>query len=244
MQMPKTEDSSMKRIALVPFLMLAALVPTGAASAAPAGPETNPVGTIMWLPPNTNQGSQVPQGQNRLVVIYDRSLDLAGKPADLLANGAFGLKTVSNSPGLRMKNHSPHVDSIDDAGGDQLDPLDEVFAGVQGDIRDGDCDEAGTSGFSAAFSTTRTFLHQGATPYQAQNGPGACEVVEASAGSPGAFQTRVTTYVPGFWIDFAGATGPGGGPAQVWYTAVYDTEGESGEFYETADSAGSSRTVT
>lgn len=228
----------MRKIALVPLLLLAALVPTGPASAAPAGPETNPVGTIRWLPVNTNEGTQVPAGLRRLVVIYDRSLNDAGKPVDILANGAFGLKLGSPSPLLRMNGWSSRVTPL----GWGLTPFENIYAGVAGDIRDGACSKAGTPQFSAAFSTTRNFLHAGPTPYQAQSGPGSCEVVDASAPAPGGFQTRVTTHVPGFWIDVQLPTGPG--PSQVWYTAVYDTEGESGDFYETADSAGSSRSIT
>jgi hypothetical protein len=65
----------------------------------------------------------------------------------------------------------------------------------------------------------------------------------------GGFQTAVTTFVPGFWIDIelpAGAS-PASETAlmhhEIWYEAVYDTEGESGEFFETSDSFGQSRTV-
>jgi hypothetical protein len=218
------------------LVALASLTPVGTASAAPAGPETNPVGTLRWLPENTNERPAA--GVHRLVVIYDRSLNSSGKPSTMLANGAFGLKIASLSPDLRMKGHSPAVGSIDDAGGPAQ--LDEVFVGVEGDVRDGACSRAGTSGFSAAFTTTRTFVHPGSSPYTPQSGPGACEVVDSSTPTGGGFQTRVTTHVPGFWID---VQGPGQVLTELWYEAVYDTDGESGDFYETSDDAGASKSV-
>jgi hypothetical protein len=92
-------------------------------------------------------------------------------------------------------------------------------------------------------------VHAGSAPYQAQSGPGACEVVDSSAPISGGFQTVVTTHVPGFWIDIEL---PAGAPSaasieemhhEIWYAAVYDTEADSGEFYETSDAAGQSRSV-
>lgn len=185
----------MRRMAiLLVLLALAALAPASTVAAAPAGPETNPVGTLRWLPDNTNEAP--PAGLHRLVVIYDRSLNAAGKPAELLTKGAFGLKIATTTPDLRMKGHSAGVGSIEDAGGPA--EIDEVFMGVEGDIRDGACSRVGTSGFSAAFTSTRTFVHQGTEPYEPQSGPGACEVVDSSVAVSGGFQTRVTTHVPGF----------------------------------------------
>jgi hypothetical protein len=240
----------MRKIVLIPFLLLAALAPLGKAGAAPADKgETNPLGTLRWLPDNTNQSAQVPAGLSRLVVIYDRSLNAAGKPSPLLANGSFGLKLGTTSPEVRMKGHSTKVGATQEEGAPAQ--LDEVFAGVQGDIRDGACSMAGTPSFSAAFTSTRTFFFSGSSPYQPQSGSGACEKVESSTPVGGGFQTRVTTYVPGFWIDVQwpthddelGSGGAGHLLADVWYTAVYDTENESGDFYETADASGVSKSV-
>ncbi|MGH2691128.1 MAG: hypothetical protein ACRDHM_01340 [Actinomycetota bacterium] len=235
----------MRKVAIPLVLVaLAALAPANAASAAPAGPETNPLGTLTWLPNNTNQTP--PAGLHRLVVIYDRSLNAAGKPSALLANGAFGVKITTTSPDLRMKAHSPRVGSVAGTGG-----IDEILLAVEGDTRDGACSKAGTSGFSEAFSSTRLFVYPGSSPYQPQNGPGACEVVNSSTRVSGGFETRVTTHVPGFWIDVEWPTpddplGPGGGGdllTDVWYEAVYDTGGQSGEFYQTSDAAGTSRSI-
>ncbi|MGH2710248.1 MAG: hypothetical protein ACRDH9_03470 [Actinomycetota bacterium] len=225
----------MRKRALVTLMLLAALAPHGAAGASPAGPESNPVGSLRWLPANTNE--QVPDGLRRLVVIYDRSLNEAGKPSDLLARGAFGLK-ITATGNLRMSDWSPRISPIDNG----LSSLENLHASVVGDVRDGDCSNVGTASFSAAFSTTRTFLHSGTAPYQTQDGPGACEVIETSVATAGGFQTRVTTHVPGFWIDVQLPSGPVA--PQVWYTAAFDTDGEFGPFYRTADSAGSSKTIT
>jgi hypothetical protein len=239
----------MRKIILIPFLLLAVLAPLGKAGAAPAGSETNPLGTLRWLPDNTNEGTSVTAGTSRLVLIYDRSLNTAGKPSALLANGSFGVKFASTSPEIRMKAHSSSVGATQDEGAPAQ--LDEVFAGLQGDVRDGGCSLAGTPSFSAAFTTTRTFFFSGSSPYQPQAGTGACEKVDSSTPLAGGFQTRVTTYVPGFWIDVEWPThddelGSGGAAhalADVWYTAVYDTGNESGDFYETADAAGVSDSV-
>jgi hypothetical protein len=234
MQMNKT---ALKKTA-VALSVLAGLVPTQAASARPVGPESNPVGTIRWLPSNTNEGPSVPIGLRRMVVVYDRSLNVTGQPSDLLAQGAFGLKISSTSPLLRMEGWSPRVSPVDQG----FTPFENIHASVQGDVRDGDCDKVGTQAFSSAFSTTRNFLHAGGAPYQAQNGPGACEVVESSIPASGGFQTRVTTYVPGFWVDVQLPSGPV--TPQVWYEAAFDTDGEAGPFYRTADAAGASRSIT
>jgi len=237
----------MKRSMVLPLVLLASLTPLGTAEAAPAGPETNPLGTLSWLPPNSGDSSEVPAGAERLVVVYDRSIDSQGRPATLLANGAFGLKIASNSAEIRMVGHSDGVGSIDDAGGAPFEPVDEVFSGVEGDVRDGSCSLVGTPSFSEAFSFTRSFLHAGSTPYEAQSGPGACEVVDSSTPASGGFQTVVTTHVPGFWIDISLPAGAANAVEamhhEIWYAAVYDTEAESGDFYETADDFGQSKSV-
>lgn len=133
-------------------------------------------------------------------------------------------------------------------GGDPVDPVDQVFMGVAGDVRDGAC-KAGIQPVSVAYSTTRTFFHPGSSPYQATAGPATCEVVDASTPASGGFTTTVTTYAGGFWIDVTWPTrtvpaaGSGRLMADVWYAALYDTQGEPGEFYETADAQGPSKSV-
>jgi hypothetical protein len=233
-----------KKILLVPLALLGSLVPTGIANAAPAAPATNPVGTVRWLPENTNESSRVPNGLHRLVVVYDRSTNQAtGKPTSLLAKGAFGLKIASTSPDLRMKGHSPAVDPLEGS----VPALNEALIGLQGDVRDGACSRAGTPSFSAAFSTTRTFFHPGSSPYAPQTAAGACEVVESSIAGSGGFETRVTTHVPGFWVDLDWPENDQTGGQllpEVWYEAAYDTEGQQGDFPETADAAGSSKSVS
>ena len=234
----------MRKIATtLALLALAAVAPVGTASAAPAGPESNPVGTIRWLPSNTNQTP--PPGLHRLVVVYDRSLNAAGKPTALAAKGAFGLKIGTTSPDLRMVGHSSEVGSLQDEGAPA--EVDQIFMGVHGDVRDGACSGVGSSSFSAAFTSTRTFVHPASSPYQPQSGPGACEVVDSSVPVSGGFQTRVTTHVPGFWIDFEWPVHEETGGhllPEIWYQAVYDTGGESGDFYETADASGASRSIS
>lgn len=226
-----------KRALVIPLLLLGILMPATAAGASPAGPESNPIGSLRWLPANTNEGSEVPDGLHRLVVTYDRSLTQTGKPADLLAQGAFAVKFTATGS-LQMAGWSPRVSPVDNG----LTSLQGLHAGVRGDVRDGNCSKVDTPAFSAAFSTTRTFLHSGTTPYVANDGPGACEIVEASTPTFGGFQTRVTTFVPGFWIDLQVPTNLGS--PQVWYSAIFDTDGETGPYYQTVDSAGSSKNTT
>jgi hypothetical protein len=228
--------------------LLATLTPSSAA-ATPYGGESNPIGSLRWLPDNANEKAQVGANQFRLVAVYDHSLDAQGKPAALLAKGAFGVKLYTTSVAdLRMADHSENVISLQDVGGEPVAPVDQAFMGVAGDVRDGGC-KAGVQPVSAAYSTTRTFLHAGSSAYEPVAGPGACEVVDASSPVPGGFTTTVTTYVPGFWIDVTWPTrtvpaaGTGRLMADVWYGALYDTQGEQGDFYETADAQGDSKSV-
>ncbi len=242
----------MTRARLVPIIvgLMVAALPAGSGQAAPVGAETSPVGSIRWLPANANEKGAVGADEFRLVVVHDYSLDAQGKPTALQGKGPFGLKFFTTSPDIRMVEHSSHVESLDELISDQVDPADQAFAGVTGDVRSGACAKAGTPAFSAAYSTTRTFFHEGATPYVAVSGIGSCEVVERSdpaiQGSVSGFTTVVKTLVPGFWIDVTWPTrtvpqvGTGRLAADVWYSAYYDEDGEDGDFYAVGDTMGSS----
>lgn len=210
--------------------------------------ETDPIGTLNWLPPNANEK---PTGFTieRLIVTYDES-----NGEDLIAQGPFGVKfstTALFAPGaietfpLTMVGHSPLVSSLESGQG-APDGTDDHFMGVAGDVRDGDCANAADgdlSDFSYAYSTTFTILEGDIILDD-------CQVVEAeSTDANGDTWLTVTEYTPGFWIDVdwpADANPldePGYAFAEVWYSALYDTDGEDGEFYETADATGHSRSV-
>ena len=253
----------MRRLLLLPVFLLAAAMPASSVSAFPYTSETNPIGTLQWIPDNANERSSVPSGQHRLVVTYDRSLNSSGGPTSLIGRGPFGVKFTTTSPDPLMMAHSAHVSSIHDAAVENgaPDPLldaaasaDQHFMGVTGDLRDGKCSLVGTEDFSQAFSTTRTFFHAGATAYKALATGGACEVVESSEPATqdgvSGFATTVTNHVPGFWIDIVWPqrTDPlserdGYFLSELWYTAMYDDDGEDGEFYETRDGAGTSQSL-
>lgn len=252
----------MRKIAPL-FLVLALAVGTlgSPASASrddtPYGREDNALGTLRWLPKNA---LEAPTAANRyrLVVIYDRSLDANGQPIALKAKGTFGVKIFTTSQlDLKMKAHSPFVGDLKTLSGQPGLPAqaDETFAGVYGDVRDGACSKAGTSAFSAAYSTSRTFFHAGTSPYAAASGAGFCEQVTASTevrdanGNVIGFDTTVKTHVPGFWIDFEWPTRPlpqlGGSRfmAEVWYGGVYDSSGDPGPFPNGVDTSGASKSV-
>ena len=257
--------------ALVAGMVLgAAAVPAVALPVAPAPlglPETNPIGTMKWLPVDANER---PTGGSvyRLVVVYDHSLDPdTGEPTDLLASGPWGMKLFSNSvagwnlevPAIELRNHSSHVSSLDDAGlPPELQQVDEAFIGLSGDVSDADCDDAGTSAFSAAYSTTRSFFHAGSDPYAAATGPGVCEVVDSSIavedddGNVIGFTTTVTNHVPGFWFDVywpyeidpaAAEQGNGHTLSEIWYGALPGFGSTNPTDYEEAASTGLSPTL-
>ncbi len=227
----------MRRAVLLSLLLLAGLTIPGTSQARPAGPFTNPLGSLQWLPDYANESPQT--GKYRLVVVYDWSLT-SGKPDALLAKGAFAMKLATLSPELRMTGHSPSVSSIP-----APTALDQAAMALEGDVRDAACSRAGMPGFSEAYSYTRTFNHAGPHPYVPRQGPGVCEQVESSTAQGGGFRTRVTTHVPGFWIDVAWPTRNGGRLfPQVWYEAVYDTDGQNGSFLVTADATGGSGNVS
>jgi hypothetical protein len=233
---------------------------TTAAAASPAGGDTNPLGTLSWLPDNAIEKPQVGQGRSRLVVVYDRSLNATGQPANLLAKGPFAAKFFAASD-VTMVAHSPHLSDIKTATGQpQADPVDQAFLGVAGDVRDGACSKLGQPTFSAAYSTTRSFFHAGANAYAPISGVGTCERVDSSvpvtdgSGNITGYQTRVTNFVPGFWIDVVwpehnqtvpvfGQLFGGRQQAEVFYGALFDTAGQDGEWYETGDTTGTSTSV-
>lgn len=239
------------------LVALALAVPASAsqlevpAPSTPYGLETNPLGTVKWLPGNANETPA--GGANRLIVVHDYSLNEAGQQVPLLAKGTFGVKFIPLGPDPRMVAHSPKITSLDDVTGrSEIGPVDQAFMGVAGDVRQSACSLAGTPAFSAAYTTTRTFFHPGTAPYVPVTAPGTCEVVDSStavtnqAGETTGFTTRVTNHVPGFWIDvtWASRSVPGAGNGylgpELYYGSAYDTGGENGAWYATADSTGQS----
>ncbi len=233
---------------------------TAPVAASPAGGDTNPLGSLSWLPDNANEKSEVGAGRSRLVVVYDRSLNATGQPAALLGKGPFGAKFFAASD-VTMVAHSPRLTDLKTVTGQsQADQLDQVVMGVAGDVRDGACSNLGQGTFSAAYSTTRSFFHSGTTPYAPISGVGTCERVDSSvasldgAGSVTGYVTRVTTFVPGFWIDVVwpehNQTVPAVGQllggrqqAEIFYGSFFDTGGENGDWYEVADTTGTSTSV-
>lgn len=252
------------RRTLVMSSVLALLVGGGSlarvASASPVAGDTNPIGTLRWIPDNANEKISVPGGQFRLVVVYDRSLNATGGAVPLLGKGPFGAKIFTGSlADFRMVGHSPSVSALKEATGQtQVDAVDQVATSVAGDVRDGACSKLGTPSFSAAYSTSRTFFLPGTTPYVPISGGGTCERVDSSTALRDAnqnilgYSTSVTAFAPGFWInvtwpDRTDPSGSGlfGGKFQpeVFYGALYDTQGEDGEWYETGDAQGTSKSV-
>lgn len=198
-------------------------------------PETNPIGTMKWLPVVANER---PTGfQNfRLVVLYDHSLDPdTGEPTDLQADGPWGMKVASNSvtdstgllPAIKLVGHSEHVSSLDDAGlPPELEAVDRAFMGLAGDVRDGDCAnvaDGDPSDLSYAYSTTFTLPGDVAAAD--------CQVVKSQQTDPQTgevISTTITEYVPGFWFDvnwpyetdLLGGGGDGHTLSELWYGAM------------------------
>lgn len=252
-----------RKITLIGATALVAALGAAPASAVrapstPYGMESNPLGTIHWLPANANETT--PAGVDRLVVVYDQSIDEAtGDTIPLLAKGPFGVKFFTSSPDPRMVGHSASITSLDDVDAN-LAPADPAFMGVAGDVRDGDCAKAGTEAFSAAYSTTRSFFHPGETVYEPISAPGTCEVVDDSQpvldanGALIGYNTTVTNHVPGFWIDVNwptrdvsvpvfGSLSSGYLMGELWYGSLFDTAGEDGEWYAVADTTGQSTSI-
>lgn len=214
--------------------------------------ENNPVGSLNWLPPNANEAGDVGFGEQRMIVLYDHSLDADGAPTDLIAAGPFGMKIsttalVHVSTGepfpLTMVDQSPFVSTLETGQG-APDGADDYFMGVAGDVRDGACsnlEDGDATDMSTAFTTTFTTTNESATPQLDE-----CQLASTTDNGDGTFTHTITTYVPGFWVDVKWRldTPPldntGYTFAEVWYSAMVDTDGEDGEFYETADTIGQS----
>lgn len=247
-------------IVLLPMLLGAPAASAQESEAAPLGAESDPIGSLQWLPDNANEVPNVSPGTHRLTFVYDHSLDEDGTEMPLLAKGPFEMRLFTTAvTDIRMKAHSDSVSSLDGATGrEELAAVDEVFAGVAGDVRDGECSKLGTPDFSSAYSTTREFVHPGEDPYPPAAGAGFCERVDDSAavvdeeGRHVGFRTTVTTFRPGFWLDLewperevaiVGTNAEGRLLPELWYGALFDTDGEDAEWYEAADDAGSSTSV-
>ncbi|HEX9891526.1 MAG TPA: hypothetical protein VGB28_05645 [Actinomycetota bacterium] len=239
---------------LIAALALGSLPAAATPDLTPYGREDNALGTMRWLPRNANE--KAPTNQFRLVVVYDTSITETGAPMPLKVRGAFGVKIFTTSANLRMKNHASSVGDLKTLTGQaNLGPVDEVFAGVYGDVRDGTCSKLETGGFSQAYSTPRSFFHPGTEPYAPVSAPGTCEVVDASDavldqdGNVTGYQTTVTNHVPGFWIDVdwptvnANVLGTGRSAAEVWYGGAYDSTGDPGPFPNGVDTTGASKSL-
>jgi hypothetical protein len=230
----------MKRIALAGALLgLSVLSAPIAGAAAPV--DTNPLGTLGYLPAGTNEAAA--PGARRLVVVFDTSLATGGTAplGRILANGAFGMKlsgvalTAAGPAVPTMVAHSAALGDVKSASSGQApDAINGGFAGIAGDTRDADCSKVGTPDFMYAYSKTRVVVSPN---FYA---PQPCERIDSATPIPtGGWTTSVTTFTPGFWIDVSTT------PTGAWtnsafhYGAVYDTEAESGEFYMTSDEAGS-----
>lgn len=232
----------MKRLLIPALVLLMAFggAPTMSLAASAPVPvlETNPVGELRWMPGNANEKA-TGFGIYRLVVAYDE---------DMLAKGTFGLKLFTTAvlaadgttTPLQVVGHSPSVTTLEDQGAPA--ELSNAFAGFAGDVRDGDCANVGTEEFSAAYTTTRTVD----PAYQVQE----CETAEPVVVNGETVALNVTTHVPGFWVDIdwplqAGALDQKGGHAlaEVWYGAVYDTNGGDGNWFTEAEGVGNSVSV-
>ncbi len=251
----------MRRAATIALVLaaFAAAVPAGASQLtdSPYGREDNALGTLRWLPKNAIEKPAA--NQFRLVVVYDYSLDADGKPtAPLKTKGTFGVKFFTTSQAdFAMKGHSAKVGDLNTLTGQTLPAqANETAAGVYGDVRDGACAKAGTPAFSAAYTTTRQFVHAGSTPYAPVSAQGICEKVDSSTaivdadGNVTGFDTRVTNHVPGFYIDVTWPTrtvpvagGPGRLIPEVWYGTAYDANGDGTIFPNGVDNSSSSKSV-
>jgi hypothetical protein len=238
----------MKRIALAAtVLSLFAMSAPIAGAAAPT--DTNPIGSLRYLPSGTNE--QPAAGATRLVVVFsDGSIEAGtGAAVALAANGPFGVRfsgvvVTATGPAVpTMVGHSQPMDDVKSASSNMApDAINGAIAGVAGDTRDGACSKVGTPSFLYAYSKTRT--ETTTQPYA----PVPCERIDSaipimSGTSITGWTTTITKFTPGFWIDLTGVPTATWTNAVLHYGAVYDTEGQSGEFYTTSDEAGSASLV-
>lgn len=246
----------MKRIALAALLLMA--LQALPASSAPLPVDTNPLGEMKKAPGTYDQKGDVAPGNFRLVFLFNsgsvkEGSQLPGGPAtggpqNLLAKGDFAVRITGGfqaplAPApASMVAHHPFLDDVksaaDDAGADDLlngFPADvsNAVSGVAGDVRDGFCPSAGAPALWA-YSTTAPATVGPFLP----NGP--CTTVVNTLLPDGINYSRVvTTWVPGFWVDFKSPAGAAGGQGAFLYKAAYDNEGEAGgNFWETADAVG------
>jgi hypothetical protein len=182
--------------------------------------DTDPVGHLGWLPADANEAGDVGSGERRLVVTFFE--EQAGK-------GVFGLKFQAVGAPVQVVEHPAFISSVDDLSGqDAIDPADQAFGGVAGDVRLGDCALIGDATFHYAYSTA----HTEPVGYTA----GACDVVTPIDDTT----VSVTTYVPGFWVDVT-ENGP---YTELFYGTLYDQDGTGDEWYQEADDLSFSASVT
>jgi hypothetical protein len=100
-------------------------------------------------------------------------------------------------------------------------------------VRDASCADPGKPDLWA-YSTTAAPTFGPALP----DGP--CTTVVNVLQADGITYSRtVTTWVPGFWIDFKSPAGAAGGQGAFLYKAAYDEDpNPGGNFWETADAVG------
>ncbi|MEA2452323.1 MAG: hypothetical protein QOG04_1033 [Actinomycetota bacterium] len=244
----------MKRFALAALVVMG--LQAFPASAAPLPVDTNPLGTLKSNPANADQ--QAPAGAFRLVVVFDNSVKpgsqvptgpATGGNVPLLANGDFGVRFTGGSiagapqPGL-MVGHSARLDDVksaaDGMGADALPgggfPADASNAvnGVAGFVPDGACPSGGGAPLLWAYSTSTTTTGPG--PLSAAP----CQTVTNTLNADGITFTRtVTTWTPGFYVDFKVPSGGAWAQSAFMYKAVFDSEGEADDdFWNTADMVG------
>lgn len=219
--------------------------------------QTNPIGSMRWLPVVANE-SPAGFGIDRLVVVYDGSLDaVSGDAIDLIADAGYGMKLFSNSvtdsagnepPAITLEGHTPWVTTLEGLGAPA--GTDAAFAGMAGDVTDGDCANLDASdpegSLSYAYSTTYTV--------DGDVNAEACQVIESQATDPdtgAVVSTTITEYVPGIWFDVkwpmetdpAGSGGQGHSLSEVWYGAIPGYSTDDPTTWQEAGESGFSETI-
>lgn len=200
--------------------------------------DTDPIGTLGYLP---DEAAETPTaGSTRLVVVF---------ADDMEAKGPFGAKftglvgsTASGPSVPQMVAYSPGLDGdLQEAGAPVGGP---EFAGIYGNAAKGTCPANGGRPQLFAYSVVRTETTVG-TPYARQ----ICEetaapVVISTDPVTGVktYETTVTKFVPGFWLDFSGTPNASWDTAFFQYAAAYSEDAGGGDFYEPgeADAGGTS----
>jgi len=200
--------------------------------------DTDPIGTLGYLP---DEADETPTpGATRLVVVF---------ADDMEAQGPFGAKftglvgSTESGPSVpQMVAYSAGLDGdVEEAGAPLGGP---EFAGIYGNVAKGDCPTGGGRPQLFAYSEVRTETTEG-TPYAR----GLCEETGASVvvstdpvTGVETWDTTVTKFIPGFWLDFTATPNASWNAAFFQYAAAYSEDTGSGDFYEPgeADAGGTS----